>query len=83
MVTVSSCVELQNWRPDISTDHDRRRLGMADRLQFAHEYAREPAGLEKRERCPWLFVVPILLTIGEGWDTWQLVLMRLPVCYSR
>ena len=34
-------VDLESWRPDQPTDNERRRPDIAERLRFAHEYARE------------------------------------------
>ena len=39
-------VDLESWRPNQPTDNERRRPDMAERLQFAHEYAREGSKLE-------------------------------------
>ena len=36
-------VDLESWRPNAPTDNDRRRPDLAERLRFAHEYAREGA----------------------------------------
>jgi hypothetical protein len=40
-------VDLESWRPNQPTDNERRRPDMAERLQFAHEYAREGSKLEE------------------------------------
>ena len=42
-------VDLESWRPDQPTDNERRRPDLAERLRFAHEYAREgkSEGLER------------------------------------
>jgi len=40
-------VDLESWRPNQPTDNARRRPDLAERLQFAHEYAREGSKQEE------------------------------------
>jgi hypothetical protein len=42
-------VDLESWRPNQGADNDRLRPDMADRLRFAHEYAREGSGAKTEE----------------------------------
>jgi hypothetical protein len=44
-------VDLESWRPNQGTDNDRLRPEMAERLRFAHEYAREVSGAKAEEVC--------------------------------
>lgn len=42
-------VDLDSWRVNAMTDSERRRPDMAERLQFAHDYAREGSDSKRKE----------------------------------